>query len=562
MPGRSRSGPRLAQRPPRLRQGSAAPVSPRAGIPGAGHAPRRAEHAALEGEPRLVGRPQPAPPRRRLRPRSRVPPRRIRPLAGSRRALRSGRGARSNPSSLVRGPPRRAPGRAGRSRTLPPRRGAAGRLRRPGWCRSLRRGPGGGPDAQCAHQPRSSHRARSPGHHESSGRGLAKDAARPGVLPRRAISRGSRSPGGAGPRWPQPRGADPGDGPLAARREGRGSPGARHRRRTVRILVPRSFGRRPGHAGDLVVRRPAARRPAPGGPCAHRRQDARRQGRVGEGPGRAGPPDRRPRIADLGPRRGRPARAGGRRLPRCAGRPADRAGPESGGRTGAGRDDRGPDRSAPDVGRSRDPARRGRRAGPGGDRLRPRARADARGLRHLGIAGINLHPDGGVSGGVRPAPRAAAVGCPALVRPRRAPPGAARVPSGGRRLCSRRRAARHDRVRLHLRHRAPAGGRRVTLSRLRDLAGPPARRVERAVHAVRPRAPGGAGRSPRHPAGSPGGVGQSRGGGATAIRLVRPHPGHGSPAPATTRRRRNPSSYRGRSDGPAAGRRSTISSRP
>ena len=40
----------------RLRRGSAARLSSRAGIPGARHAPRRTEHAAREGEPRL-GRP-------------------------------------------------------------------------------------------------------------------------------------------------------------------------------------------------------------------------------------------------------------------------------------------------------------------------------------------------------------------------------------------------------------------------------------------------------------------------------------------------------------------------
>ncbi len=203
---------------------------------------------------------------RRLRTGSRVPPRRTRPLAGSRRSLRSGRGARSDPSSLAQGPPRRASRRAGRWRPLPPRRVAAGRLRRPGWCRSLQRGPGGWPDAQHADRPRSSHRARRPGHHRPSGRGVAKDRARPGLLPCRALPRGPRPPGGRHPRRPQPRGADPGDGPLAGRREGRGPQVARPRRRPVRnpgaaIVRPAAGPRR--RAGGSTARHssPCAGRP-------------------------------------------------------------------------------------------------------------------------------------------------------------------------------------------------------------------------------------------------------------------------------------------------------------
>ena len=51
VPQWSRAISRLVERPRRLRFSRAKDVSPRAGVPGAGHAPRRAEHAAGQGEP-------------------------------------------------------------------------------------------------------------------------------------------------------------------------------------------------------------------------------------------------------------------------------------------------------------------------------------------------------------------------------------------------------------------------------------------------------------------------------------------------------------------------------
>ena len=50
--------------------------------------------------------------------------------------------------------------------------------------------------------------------------GLANDSTGPGLLSCRALSRGPRTPEEARTRCPQHRGADPGDGPLATRREG------------------------------------------------------------------------------------------------------------------------------------------------------------------------------------------------------------------------------------------------------------------------------------------------------------------------------------------------------